>query len=44
MGIFRDKINNKLYKVEDIEQSIENLLVGFDEFREKGGKIGRSFH
>lgn len=37
MGSFRDKINDKLYKAEDVEQSIENLLAGFDELREKGG-------
>ena len=37
MGSFRDKINDKLYKAEDVEQSIENLLDGFDELKEKGG-------
>ena len=37
MRSFRDKINDKLYKAEDVEQSIENLLDGFDELKEKGG-------
>ena len=37
MGSFRNKINDKLYKAEDVKQSIENLLAGFDEFKEKGG-------
>lgn len=37
MGSFRDKINDKLYKAEDVERSIENLLAGFDELKEKGG-------
>lgn len=37
MGSFRDKINNKLYKAEDIEQSIVNLIAGFNELREKDG-------
>lgn len=37
MGKFRDNINDKLYKAEDIENSIENLLSGFEEFKEKGG-------
>ena len=37
MGSFRDKINDKLYKAEDVEQSIKNLLAGFDELKEKDG-------
>lgn len=37
MGKFRDNINNKLYKAEDVENSIENLLSGFENLREKGG-------
>lgn len=37
MGSFRDKINDKLYEAEDVEQSIENLMASFNEFREKGG-------
>lgn len=37
MGKFRDSINDKLYQVEDVENSIENLLSGFEKLREKGG-------
>lgn len=37
MGKFRDNINAKLYKCEDLEQSLDNLLNGIEELREKGG-------
>ena len=44
MGSFRDKINNKLYKAEDVEQSIKNLLAGFDELKEKDGTAKLIFY
>ena len=44
MGSFRDKINGKLYKVEDVEQSIKNLLAGFDELKEKDGTAKLIFY
>lgn len=37
MGRFRDAVNDKLYVCEDLDQSIDNLLSGFNEFKEKGG-------
>lgn len=37
MGKFRDSINSKLCECEDLEQSLENLLNGIKEFKEKGG-------
>ena len=44
MGSFKDKINNKLYKAEDVEQSIKNLLAGFDELKEKDGTAKLIFY
>lgn len=37
MGEFRDNINSKLSKCEEIYESIDNLLEGLERLRERGG-------